>query len=87
MIKVSFGQLKPTSDTRAFRLYARAVLAGTEKKRSLKNGKLEANRASETEERTKERLRIGCKKDKARRITKKSQEEKKMLSEIEDHEK
>ena len=59
----------------------------TEKKCSLKNGKLKANRASETEERRKERLRIRREKDKARRTTKKLQEEKKSLSETEDHEK
>ena len=60
----------------SFRLYARTVLALAEKKRSLKNGKHKANRASETEERRKERLKIGRKKDKARRRTKKLQEEK-----------
>ena len=32
------------------------------KKRSLRNGKLKANGASETEEQRKERLRIGAKK-------------------------
>ena len=37
------------------------------KKRSLRNEKLKANSASETEEQRKERLRIGCKKDRARR--------------------
>ena len=46
-----------------------------------------ANRASETEEQRKERLRIGREKDRARRITKKLQEEKKRSSETEDHEK
>ena len=46
-----------------------------EKERSLRNGKLNANRASETEEQRKERLRIGCKKDRTSRITKKLQEE------------
>ena len=34
----------------SFRLYARAALAWTEKKRSLRNGKLKQNGASETEE-------------------------------------
>ena len=37
------------------------------KKRSLRNEKLKANRASETEEQRKERLRIRHKKDRARR--------------------
>ena len=48
---------------------------------------LKANGASETEEQRKERLRIRREKDRARRRTKKLQEEKKRLSEIEDHEK
>ena len=39
-------------------IYARATLAWTEEKRSLRNEKLKANRASETEEQRKERLRI-----------------------------
>ena len=52
------------------------------KKRSLRNGKLKANRASETEEQRKERLRIGAKKE-----NQKLQEEKKWSSETEDHEK
>ena len=58
--KSSFGLLKPTCDTRcySFRIYARAVLAWTKKKRSLRNEKLKANRASEIEEQIKERLRI-----------------------------
>ena len=38
-----------------------------EKKRSLRNEKLKANRTSETEEQRKERLRIRRKKDRARR--------------------
>ena len=46
-------------------------------KRSLRNEKLKANRASETEEQRKERLRIRREKDRARRRTKKLQEEKK----------
>ena len=43
---------------RTFRLYARAALACTKKKCSLRNEKLKASRASETEEKMKERLRI-----------------------------
>ena len=43
----------------SFQLYARAAFAWTKKKRSLRNGKLKANRASETEELRKERLRVG----------------------------
>ena len=43
--------------------------------------------ASETEGQRKERLRIGREKDRARRRTKNVQEEKKRLSETEDHEK
>ena len=71
----------------SFRLYTRAALAWTKKKRSLRNGKLKGNRTSKTEEHSKERLRIGCKKDRTRRITKKLQEEKKRSSGTEDHEK
>ena len=41
-----------------------------EKKRSLRNEKLKANRTSETEEQRKERLRIRREKDSARRRTK-----------------
>ena len=41
-----------------------------EKKRSLRNEKLKANRISETEEQRKERLRIRREKDRARRRTK-----------------
>ena len=59
----------------------------TKKKRSLRNEKLKANRASETEEQRKERLRIRREKDRARRRTKKVQEENKRSSETEDHEK
>ena len=44
-------------------------------------------RASETEEQKIERLRIRRKKDRARRRTKKLQEEKKRSSKTEDHEK
>ena len=68
MLKVSFGRLKSTCDTRVIQfniytiLYARAALAWTKRrpkktKRSL-NEKRKANRASETEEQGKERLRI-----------------------------
>ena len=49
-----------------------------EKKRSFRNEKLKANRASETEEQSKERLRIRRKKDRARRRTKKLHEGKKI---------
>ena len=41
-----------------------------EKKRSLRNEKLKADRTSETEEQRKESLRIGREKDRARRRTK-----------------
>ena len=41
-------------------------------KRSLRNEKLNANRASEAEEQRKERLRIRREKDRARRKTKKT---------------
>ena len=41
-----------------------------EKKRSLRNEKLKANRTSETEEQRKERLRIRSEKDRVRRRTK-----------------
>ena len=37
----------------SFRLHTRAALAWTKKKRSLRNGKLKANRASATEDREK----------------------------------
>ena len=57
------------------------------KKSSLRNEKLKANRASETEEQREKRLRIGREKDRARRITQKLQEEKKRSSDAEDHEK
>ena len=57
------------------------------KKTFTSNEKLKANRASETEEQRKERLRIGREKNRARRMTKKLQEEKKRSSETEDHEK
>ena len=51
------------------------------------NEKLKANRASETEEQMKERLKIGREKDRGGRITQKLQEENKWSSETEDHEK
>ena len=57
-----------------------------EKKLFTSNEKLKANRASETEEQMKERLRIGRKRDRAKRITKKLQEENKRSSETENHE-
>ena len=58
------------------------------KKLSLRNEKLKAKRASETEEQMKERLRIRCEKNRAaRRRTKKLQEVKKSSSETEYNEK
>ena len=54
-----------------------------EKKRSLRNEKLKANRTSETEEKRKERLRIRREKDRARRRTK----GKKRSPDIDDYEK
>ena len=54
----------------SFRLYARAALAWTKQKHPLRNGKLKANRASETEEQ-----RIGRERYRTRRITKNFQEE------------
>ena len=51
--KSSFGQLKPTCETHVFHLDY-----WTKKKRLLRNEKLKASRASETEEQRKERLRI-----------------------------
>ena len=57
--KSSFGQLKSTCDTRVIHFdYARAALAWTKKKRSLRNEKLKAGRASDTEEQRNERLGI-----------------------------
>ena len=58
-----------------FKLYARTVLAWTKKNNnnhSLRNEELQANRASETEEQKKERLRIRRVKDRVRRRTKKT---------------
>ena len=46
---------------------SRAALAWTEKKRSLRNEKLKANRASDTEEQRKERLRIRPENEKIRK--------------------
>ena len=60
MLKVRVGLLKSTYDTHVIH---------TKKKRSLRCGKLEANRASETEEQRKERLRIGREKDRRPRET------------------
>ena len=57
--KSSFGLLnRPVHPCYSIRLYARAALAWTIKKRSLRNEKLKANRSSDTEEQRKERLRI-----------------------------
>ena len=67
-------------------IHARAALAWTKKKRSLRNGNLKQIEL-QTEEQRKERLRIGCEKDRARTINKILQEEKKRSSETEDHEK
>ena len=54
-----FGWLKPTCDTRVIHFdYMLEALAWMKKKYSLRNDKLKANRASETEEQRKERLRI-----------------------------
>ena len=69
MLKVSLGRLKLTCDTRVIHFEA---LAWMKKKRSLRNEKLKANRASETEEPRKEMLRITHENDRARRITKKN---------------
>ena len=53
------GKIRPvTLVLFIFRLYARAALAWTEDRRSHRNEKLKANRAPETEEQRKERLRI-----------------------------
>ena len=46
------------NQTRACSKSSGAALAWTKKKRSLRNEKLKANRASDTEEQRKERLRI-----------------------------
>ena len=48
------GKIRPVT----LLLFAREALAWKEKKRSLRNEKLKANRAPETEEQRKERLRV-----------------------------
>ena len=59
LILPSSGWLKPTCDTRIIHFYYMLEQwTGKNKKRSLRNEKLKANRASETEEQRKERLRI-----------------------------
>ena len=90
MLKVSFARLKLTCDTVefSFRLYATAALAWTKKKPkkcSLEMRNLKQTELPQTEEQRKERLRIRREKDRARRRTKKIQEEKKKSSETEDH--
>ena len=89
MLKVSFGQLTHVLFISTIRV--RAALSWTKKKHSLRNEKLKANRASETEEQRKERLRrlrIRRENDRAsRRIKLKKQEGKKRSSETENHEK
>ena len=51
MLKVSFGWLNPTCDTRVIHFdYMLSSVSMDEKKRSPRNEKLKANRASETEE-------------------------------------
>ena len=57
---VGGGGVKQTCDTRVihYNYYTRAALAWTKKKRSLRNEKLKANRASAIEEQRKEMLRI-----------------------------
>ena len=56
MLKVSFGQLKPACDTRIIHfdyalehLFSMDKTEGKKKQRSIRNEKLKANRASETE--------------------------------------
>ena len=63
MLKVKFRAVK-TDLCYSFRLYARAALAWVKKNHSLRNVKLKASRASETEEQRKGRLRIRCENDK-----------------------
>ena len=60
MLKVKFWAVKTDlwHPCYSFLLYARAALAWTKTKCSLRCEKLKANRASETEEQIKERLRI-----------------------------
>ena len=92
MLKVSFGQLKPTCDTRIIHFYyynyARATLAWMKKKP--KNVHLEMINLKQTElqilEQRKEWLRIRPEKDRARRRTKNTRGKEKS-SETEDHEK
>ena len=57
------------------------------KKKVYRNEKLKANRASETEEQRRERLRIRREKNRATRRTKELQEGKKRSLETEDHDK
>ena len=79
LILPSSGRLKPTCDTRIIhfyymleQLFSMDEKEAPPKKRSLRKRNLKANRASETEEQRK-----GLEKDRARRITKKLQEERK----------
>ena len=58
MLKVILGGSRLWHPCYRFRLRARAALAWTKKICSLRNEKLKANIASETEEQRKERLRI-----------------------------
>ena len=72
MLKVSFGRLKPICDTRVIHFYYELQQFYHGQKRSQKKvhleiEKLKANRASETEEQRKERLRLRHEKDRARR--------------------
>ena len=72
----------------SFLLYSRLDLADEKeagKKRSLRMRNLKQTELQRLK--NKERQRIGRKKDRARRITQKLQEEKKRSSETEDHEK
>ena len=64
------GKIRRSDTYYSFRLYARADLAWTEEKRSFRNEKLKANRASQTEEQRIERLRIRREKErKTKRIS------------------
>ena len=94
LIPPSSGRLKPNCDTHIVHFYIMLEQLQHGQKRSknnnkysLRNEKLKANNASETEEQRKERLRIRGKKNGARRRTKKLQEEKKRSSETEYHKK
>ena len=62
----SFLAVKPVTPV-LFISYTLMDEKEAEKKRSLRNEKLKANRTSETEEQRKERLRIRREKDRARR--------------------